>query len=1583
MKRILFLFMTIAVVTIAAMAVPAKPGIHTLTQPDGTTLQARLLGDEWHHSYVTADGYTIRQAEDGAYRYVTAEGVSDVQAHDAASRDAAELSYLEANKDRLTMSALYQTKVASGKMRSRAKAGPAKAPEVPTSGSPKIPVLLIQYSNVSMKHTKAQFEQHYNTQTWSVLKYFTDQSNGQFTPQFDVYGIYTLNSTRATYGGNNTSGDDKGVGTMVAEAISKAGTAIDWSQYDNDGDGYVDACIVVYAGPGESSGAAAETIWPCQWYLSSATGSAVTRNGKKIDKFAVFCELSGSSDSGTTLDGVGTFCHEFSHCLGLPDFYPTDSSNHFGMGDWSLLHAGCYNGNGDRPCGYTAYERNFMGWMNLSTPVEGQTYTIASVDAGGPAYKITSGNANEYYILENIQKTGWNQYARSSGLLVNHVNYNATTWNDNTVNNSSVQGMTIIPADNSLAMAYQSGYGYYHVESDEVGDLYPYNGNNKLTSNSTPAATLYNSSTNLNKPITDITNSGNNVSFTYMGADAMEETGGTASDAYLNIAKYATIGEAGTQTTGGWNATYVNNLYKYTEDAANKVAWLTMPVYGAWASVYYAPKAQKWMATSYNQSPGTSAMGSESWNQNGVFKGGSAYFTSTTAKYFGNTSPTASAARTMTFNVKNVTSVKLLGKNAGGNSNVGNNRRCTVKVYKCTDNGNGTITPSTTVFKTATGDNNASGEVNLTIDGLSETDIYQVVVSTTRTHVYEIAFQTPIKTLPGVPTDVEADPTSTTADITWTPGTDNEDWNLRYREYVEGAGGGESTLWDLPVDSYQTQMADFSVHDADGDDDIWGLIYTNDAQTDLCFASFSYDSDTQTDLTPDNWLFTPSVTLGGTLKFKGAVASVNYPDKVGVYVFPDDDENYYKLGDVTPSSAFPTFAEYEFDLSQYEGTGQIAFRHYDSDGMYAILLDDIEVITAGVPEGEWIYVNSVTSPNTIEGLTPETTYEVQVQGVNGDGVSDWTASTIFTTLPGIGTPTIVSAEPTTTTSEVTWTAGDQNVDWNLRYREYVEGAGGGESTLWDLPLDSYQTQMADFSVRDADGDGNNWGVTYFDEEQTNICFYSESYDGTNDLTPDNWLYTREVELGGTLKFKAALGQLNWPDKIGVYVLPTDDEYYYHLGDVTPQTESLVEYQFDLSQYQGMGQIAFRHYDSDGNVAILLDDIEVITAGAPEGEWIYVNNVTSPYTITGLTPETTYEVQVQGVGDGGYTSAWTPSTLFTTLGVEEVTLATLEGQRDPGATYTISDQLLVVRASGNKLWAKDANLSIVRRDKPEGQIDYMREVAASGTYAINNMDVTVLNQEGEWDQSNWVVIEFLNSEMTPAVLADYEGKYITSVTGIYSDGENYTIQVPASTDKNTVDSWIGEVATPAFTPNVYCAANFLSSNLTDAGVTSPHGKVYFFMTPKVQEVFTVTYAVYAGNNKFTLPASEHGMNAAGLHGAFTVDMSYNGGTADLVVGQAYQFTAVASKPVTGGSGAPRKINGTGDDADGSFVVMPLDLSGNGNIVTKVGDVKVASREVVGVQYVNAAGISASKPFDGVNMVVTRYSDGSTTVEKRVF
>ena len=193
-----------------------------------------------------------------------------------------------------------------------------------------------------------------------------------------------------------------------------------------------------------------------------------------VNKFAVFNELHGSNPSA--IDGIGTMCHEFSHCLDLPDFYDTNYANHFGMGDWSLLCGGCYNDDGYTPCGYTAYERNFMGWFDYTEPQPQTTYTTAPVQDGGQAFIVTSDNPNEYYVLENIKQEGWNRYAMASGLLVTHVNYNSQWWDYNSANDHDQQGMTIIPADNSLKM-YNSGGYYFNDSSDEVGDLFPYNGN--------------------------------------------------------------------------------------------------------------------------------------------------------------------------------------------------------------------------------------------------------------------------------------------------------------------------------------------------------------------------------------------------------------------------------------------------------------------------------------------------------------------------------------------------------------------------------------------------------------------------------------------------------------------------------------------------------------------------------------------------------------------------------------------------------------------------------------------------------------------------------------------------------------------------------------------------------------------------------------------------------------------------------------------------------------------------------------------------------------------------------------------------
>ncbi len=539
-----------------AWAVPAKPGKPiTHTQSDGTALQVSMVGDEFHHSFVTSDGITVAKADDGNFYYSNAQGITNVLAHDATDRSASEKSWIDAQAQSLSLASKARAKA-------RRRASAAKTPQIPGTGSPKIPILLVQYTDKKMSNTKADFEHMYSTNAKSVKKYFEDQSRGKFSPQFDLYGIYTLSSNRATYGGNDSYGNDKGVAKMVGEACQLAEKAgINWKDYDNDGDGECDVVIVVYAGVGEAQAynVVPNAVWPCQWLLSDANQygdgpGKLTFDGVGIDKFAVFNETRGSNDNGTKLDGIGTFCHEFSHCLGLPDFYDTEySGKYFGMGNWSLLDGGCYNDDGDTPCGYTAYEKEFMGWMKLSTPEPNKQYTLQAItNSDAEAYKVVNDNAsNEYYVLENRQLSGWDAYLPSHGMQVTHVTYSAGAWENNVVNNYALQRMTIIPADGKLLMS-----GGAASETDMKGDLYPYKGNDQLTDTSTPAAKV-NTGTYMSKPITQITENNGVVSFWFM-KEAMPKTSPVLTDA-TNV--------TGNSFTAHW--TTAKNASSYTLQVRN------------------------------------------------------------------------------------------------------------------------------------------------------------------------------------------------------------------------------------------------------------------------------------------------------------------------------------------------------------------------------------------------------------------------------------------------------------------------------------------------------------------------------------------------------------------------------------------------------------------------------------------------------------------------------------------------------------------------------------------------------------------------------------------------------------------------------------------------------------------------------------------------------------------------------------------------------------------------------------------------------------------------------------------------------
>ncbi|MBP5562049.1 MAG: M6 family metalloprotease domain-containing protein [Muribaculaceae bacterium] len=515
MKKFLTSFFALAV-AVSVWAVPARPGFKTYTQPDGSTVTVQKVGDEWHHATVTRDGYAVSRDDNGNMCYRTSAGVSNVLAHDAANRTSEELAFLQANSEAAKFKATP---------RARAKAAKANAArrtsQVPDQGSPHVPIILVQYKDVKFSITNetqllAYFENQFSQGSESCHQYFYDQSGGMYDAQFDILGPVLLNDNRSTYGGNDENGDDKGVCKMVIEACKGLPTSVDWTRYDNDGDGEVDVVVVLYAGVGAADDDNTNAIWPCQWQLSDGvtygdgTGS-FTLDGVKIDKFGVFNEVGGSYSSHEgEIDGIGTFCHEFSHCLGLPDWYATDYSNHFGMGQWSILDGGCYCNDGFTPCGYTSYEKAFHGWRDLEEAVPGTHYSLLATNIeGGVGIKVQSDyNANEYYVLENRQLTGWDAYLPNNGLQVTHVYYSASAWDGNTVNNTSTRRMTIIPADNSLKMDYSQGSYFANLE-DQENDLFPYQKSssvliNELTDTSTPAATLYVGG-KMGKPITNIT----------------------------------------------------------------------------------------------------------------------------------------------------------------------------------------------------------------------------------------------------------------------------------------------------------------------------------------------------------------------------------------------------------------------------------------------------------------------------------------------------------------------------------------------------------------------------------------------------------------------------------------------------------------------------------------------------------------------------------------------------------------------------------------------------------------------------------------------------------------------------------------------------------------------------------------------------------------------------------------------------------------------------------------------------------------------------------------------------------------------
>ena len=368
----------------------------------------------------------------------------------------------------------------------------------------------------------------------SVHDYFMAQSYGQFNLTFDLF-LVELPDERTKY--SSTMSHDENSQYMVDDIIDILQTQdIDWSLYDWDGDTFVDQLLIIFAGMGMNDGGTANTIWPHQWWLSQHLSQwtedqhsyrsyrTVMRGDMEyhIDCYCCVQEFVGYDPSKAPF---GVICHEYSHCFGFPDFYAADGGI---VGDWDLMDNGNYNGQGFRPCNYSAHERMLMGWL---TPVElNNTTTITDMPAlidEPVAYLIRNDGAeNEYYIVENRQQKGWDKDLPGSGIIIFHIDHDKDIWHSTTeyANSKSRKRYEIFPANNKRNMGASSGWGYPYVTTDDLGNETV--ANDSLTNTSEPAATLYNPNIDgellMSKPITHMSVDTNGLaSFVFMDETTM------------------------------------------------------------------------------------------------------------------------------------------------------------------------------------------------------------------------------------------------------------------------------------------------------------------------------------------------------------------------------------------------------------------------------------------------------------------------------------------------------------------------------------------------------------------------------------------------------------------------------------------------------------------------------------------------------------------------------------------------------------------------------------------------------------------------------------------------------------------------------------------------------------------------------------------------------------------------------------------------------------------------------------------------------------------------------------------------------
>lgn len=523
MKKLYLMLSMLFAFGAAANAVPAKKLQKVITLTNGTQVSVELRGDEYLSWWEGTDGT--------AYRATADENV--FEAFDLeAQKPAAAARRARAEQGRVARLARVKNSLRGADDKMRGLGGD----HITYKGVKKGLVVLVDFKNKKFAdgHDLEYYKNVINGKDFSdeeegyvgsVRDYFLAQSNGQFELDFDVVGPVTMSKNYGYYGNDGAYQKDEKVYEMIKEACDGIQDKVNLKDYDWDGDGEADQVFFLYAGLGQASGGSAGTVWPHESELRYWPCGVLSYSTGKINTYACANELQPETQGSSRYisAGIGTICHEFSHCLGFADMYDTTGGGGYGMSVFDVMDQGSYNGNGFVPCNYTAFERIYAGWVEaieLESPATVKDMKSVS-DYGRPFIMYNYKNTNEYFLMENRQNTGWDKgLYGSNGLLIVHVNYVPSRWANNSVNSSAekIQCCTVVNADGSRD----------NTQYSLQGDLYPYEVkgvtmNDEFTDESEPAAKLYTKNSDnsyaLGIPITQIKRSKGSISFLVCGGD--------------------------------------------------------------------------------------------------------------------------------------------------------------------------------------------------------------------------------------------------------------------------------------------------------------------------------------------------------------------------------------------------------------------------------------------------------------------------------------------------------------------------------------------------------------------------------------------------------------------------------------------------------------------------------------------------------------------------------------------------------------------------------------------------------------------------------------------------------------------------------------------------------------------------------------------------------------------------------------------------------------------------------------------------------------------------------------------------------